>query len=70
MTPVDVCPQNLTKVFEAAKKLGCGNDDYGKNQYLCLPNANKTSLIEFCYKGTLGLQEKGIILPFISIFNF
>nr|XP_022291666.1 uncharacterized protein LOC111102991 isoform X1 [Crassostrea virginica] len=62
MTPVDVCPQNLTKVLEAAKKLGCGNDDYGKNQYLCLPNVNKTSLIEFCYKGTLGLQEKGFCL--------
>lgn len=60
-TQVDVCPKNLTKVFEAATKLGCGNDVYGNNRYLCLPNVNKTSLFEFCYEGTLGLQEKGIL---------
>lgn len=62
MARVDVCPKNLTKVIESSKKLRCGNDDYGNNQYLCLPNVNKTSLVEFCYNGTMGFQEKGIFL--------
>lgn len=66
MARVDVCPKNLTDVIEASKKLGCGNDAYGNNQYLCLPNVNKTSLVEFCYNGTIGFQEKGILLNFIS----
>ena len=70
MARVDVCPKNLTKVIESSKKLRCGNDDYGNNQYLCLPNVNKTSLVEFCYNGTMGLQEKGIFLfTFISLFS-
>ena len=62
MARVDVCPKNLTDVIEASKKLGCGNDAYGNNQYLCLPNVYKTSLVEFCYSGTIGFQEKGILL--------
>ena len=66
MAPVDVCPQKMTKVLEASKKLRCGNDDYGNNQYLCLPNVNKTSFVEFCYNGTIGMQEKGILLSFFS----
>nr|XP_022295214.1 uncharacterized protein LOC111105304 isoform X5 [Crassostrea virginica] len=58
MARVDVCPQNWTKVIEASEKLGCGDDDYGNNQYLCLPHVNKTSLVEFCYEGIMGRQEK------------
>lgn len=59
MTSVDVCPFNLVEVEEASKRLGCGNDSYGNNQYMCLPNVNKTALVEFCYDGIMGLQEKG-----------
>lgn len=66
MARVDVCPKILTKVIEASRMLGCGNDTYGNNQYLCLPNVNKTSLVEFCYDGLMGLQEKGIRIIFIS----
>ena len=66
MARVDVCPKNLTKVIEASRMLGCGNDTYGNNQYLCLPNVNKTSLVEFCYDGLMGLQEKGIHIIFFS----
>ena len=68
MARVDVCPQNLTEVIEASKKLGCGYDEYGKNQYLCLPHVNKTSLVEFCYEGIMGRQEKGIPLTFFFSF--
>lgn len=62
MARVDICPKSLTKVIEASKKLGCGKDRYGNNQYLCLPNVNKTSLVEFCYNGTIGFQESGMLL--------
>lgn len=62
MARVDVCPASLTKVIEASERLGCGNDQYGNNQYLCLPNVNKTSLVEFCYNGIIGFQENGTLL--------
>ena len=60
MPPVAACPTNLTEVEEASKRLGCGLDNFGNNQYMCLPDENKTSLFEFCYDGIMGIQEKGI----------
>ena len=39
--------------------LGCGFDVYGNNQYMCLPNAEKTSLVQFCVDGLMGMKEKG-----------
>ena len=59
MAEVDVCPQNLTMVNEQSRKLNCSNDQYGNSQYLCLSNEKKTSLVEFCYDGIMGIQEKG-----------
>nr|XP_022292574.1 uncharacterized protein LOC111103528 [Crassostrea virginica] len=59
MARVEACPKNLTKVIEASKRLGCKNDEYGNNQYLCLPNVDNTSLVEFCYGGIMGFQKKG-----------
>lgn len=55
----DKCPSSFSEVENASKRLGCGNDKFGNNQYLCLPSADKDSLIEFCYTGIMGLQEKG-----------
>lgn len=46
--------------MEASKRLECGNDTFGNNQYLCLPNKNKTSLIEFCFDGVMGIHEEGM----------
>lgn len=56
---VNVCPRNKHGVIQASERLGCGNDTYGNNQYLCLPNKNKTSLVEFCFQGGMGIVEKG-----------
>ena len=53
------CPSSLSEVEKASKRLGCGNDKFGNNQYLCLPSEEKDSLIEFCHNGVMGLQEKG-----------
>ena len=64
MARVDACPENSTTVTEASKRLGCGYDEFGNSQYLCLPNANLKSLVEFCYDGIMGLQENGMFLKF------
>lgn len=54
------CPQNKTEVEEASKRIGCGVDVYENNQYMCLPNEKKSSLVEFCFDGLMGIEEKGI----------
>ncbi|XP_062577671.1 uncharacterized protein LOC134239510 [Saccostrea cucullata] len=56
---VDSCPQNITEVLESSSRLGCGQDKYGNNQYLCVPNTDKTGLIELCYNGIMGLIKRG-----------
>lgn len=59
MAFVDKCPGSKEEINEASIRLKCGNDEYGNNQYLCVPNAEKTSLVEFCYSGLMGWQKKG-----------
>lgn len=61
---VDRCPKNKQDVIKASKELGCGNDKNGNNQYLCLPNKSKTSLVEFCFQGLMGIEVKGYCLEF------
>lgn len=56
---VNYCPKNKNETIQASEKLKCGVDEYGNNQYLCLPHVNKTSLVEFCFDGIMGIQEKG-----------
>ena len=59
MEYLNECPSSITEVEKASKRLGCENDKYGNNQYLCLPNAKKDALIEFCHNGVMALQERG-----------
>lgn len=59
MVLVNLCPKNEHDVIQASNRLGCGNDRYGNNQYLCLPNKDKSSLVEFCFQGVMGIVEKG-----------
>lgn len=53
------CPENKTEVQEASKRIGCGVDDYGNIQYMCIPNEEKSSLVEFCFNGVMGIEKKG-----------
>ena len=62
MKSIDQCPKNLSELKEASIKLACKNDTYGNNQYLCLPNEEKTSLYEICFEGIIGMQERGKLL--------
>lgn len=59
---VTLCPKNQTEVNEASMKLGCDNDKYGNSQYMCLPKKDKTSLVELCFDGVMGIRNKGICL--------
>lgn len=59
MEYVDACPKTLTEIKRASKKLQCKNDTYGNNQYMCLPNEQKSSLVQFCYEGIMGIELKG-----------
>lgn len=59
------CPEDQKDVIKASQQLGCQDDSFGNNQYMCLPNEEKTSLVQFCYDGIMGIQEKG----FSSILN-
>lgn len=61
MFSVDSCPKNQTEVEEAGKRLRCVKDTYGNNQYMCLPNVEKTSLVEFCHNQSMGIIPAGIL---------
>ena len=67
---VDKCPSNLTEKEKASKRLGCGSDKYGNNQYICVPNVNMTNLVEFCFNGLMGTQEKGMYEHICTIMYF
>lgn len=56
---VSECPKSQTEVGLASKRLGCDSDKYGNNQYICAPNDSKTSLVEICIDGIMGIQNKG-----------
>lgn len=63
---IDDCPQTQSEVDKASIRRGCGNDSYGNNQYMCLPNKNKTSLIEFCLNGVMGAETKGTLFSWLE----
>ncbi|XP_056015018.1 uncharacterized protein LOC125676214 isoform X1 [Ostrea edulis] len=56
---VESCPGNSTGFAEASSRLNCGRDQYGNDQYICVPNYNKTALVEFCYDGIMGFRQRG-----------
>lgn len=59
MEYVKACPKTLTEIRRASERLKCKNDTYGNNQYMCLPNEKKSSLVQFCYEGKMGIELKG-----------
>lgn len=59
MSFVTDCPKSLSEVKNVSAALGCGKDKYENDQYLCLPNVEKSSLVEICYGEVIGMNEKG-----------
>lgn len=62
MEYVKACPKTLTEIRRESERLKCKNDTYGNSQYMCLPNEEKSSLIQFCYEGKMGIELKGSCL--------
>lgn len=60
MVFVSSCPITEAEFFKASQRIGCGSDINGHNQYICIPNEEKTSLVELCYNEVMGIREKGI----------
>ncbi|XP_062570911.1 uncharacterized protein LOC134232929 [Saccostrea cucullata] len=56
---VDSCPTSETEFISAATRLNCSEDQYGRNQYTCVPNKDRSALVEFCYSKIVGLYQKG-----------
>lgn len=67
MADVTQCPTNAAEKFLASTRLGCGSDIYGNDQYICAPNEAKTSLVELCYEGIMGIIDKGKPLNYYNI---
>lgn len=63
--PVDVCPLNATEFETAAKRRNCT----GNSRYLCAPDKNLTSLIEFCMDRNRSLYEKGVFVRSCIMFH-
>ncbi|XP_061192142.1 uncharacterized protein LOC133200344 [Saccostrea echinata] len=56
---VDSCPTSETEFITAATRLNCGVDKYGRNQYTCVPNEDRSALVEFCYGKIVSYYQKG-----------
>ncbi|XP_062586165.1 uncharacterized protein LOC134247788 [Saccostrea cucullata] len=56
---MDSCPGNKTEYTTSVTRLGCGVDENGRSQYFCVPNHQRSSLVEFCYNSTVPFYEKG-----------
>ncbi|XP_062597902.1 uncharacterized protein LOC134259322 [Saccostrea cucullata] len=51
---VTSCPTNASSWLSNGIKLQCPNDTLGRNLYQCVPNADRSSLVEFCLQGSIG----------------
>lgn len=67
MANVTQCPTDASEKHLASTKLGCGSDTYGNDQYICVPNEAKTSLVELCNEGIMGIVDKGKPLNYYNV---
>ncbi|XP_062610250.1 uncharacterized protein LOC134272031 [Saccostrea cucullata] len=57
---VSTCPKDASTWLSNGIKLQCPNDTLGRNLYQCVPNENRSSLVEFCSKGSIARFEANI----------
>ncbi|XP_061190276.1 uncharacterized protein LOC133198150 [Saccostrea echinata] len=62
VTNVDYCPTTIDSRNSAADRLKCPLDQNKNPSYFCVPNQEKTTLLEFCYDEFLGLVQNGFCL--------
>ncbi|XP_062618066.1 uncharacterized protein LOC134279651 [Saccostrea cucullata] len=54
---VSACPKDALTWLSNGIKLQCPNDTYGRNLYQCVPNDDRSSLVEFCSKSSIARFE-------------
>ncbi|XP_056018466.1 uncharacterized protein LOC125668285 [Ostrea edulis] len=59
---VDSCPRNKTEFTDSAARLHCSVHGNGWRQYVCVPNTNKSAIVEFCNTHGPEVFEKGYCL--------
>lgn len=62
--PVDKCPLNSTEFRTAARRRNCTKN----SRYLCAPDKNLTSLIEFCTDQRTSLYSGGMFAMSLMMF--
>lgn len=67
MAVVTQCPTDAVEKLFASLRLGCGSDIYGNDQYICAPNEAKTSLVELCIEGIMGIIDEGKPLNYYNM---
>lgn len=67
MAHVTQCPTDASAKHLASTRLGCGSDTYGNDQYICAPNEAKTSLVELCNNGIMGIIDEGKPLNYYNV---
>lgn len=63
--PVEECPLNATEFETAARRRNCTEN----SRYLCAPDKNLTSLIEFCTDQKRALYGKGVFAMILIMFH-
>ena len=57
---VSDCPRDKVEWQQASHRLNCSHDVWNTtNKYHCLPAANLTTLLEFCYKRPRAQVDEG-----------
>ncbi|XP_062583973.1 uncharacterized protein LOC134245729 [Saccostrea cucullata] len=56
-SPVTACPKDGLTWLSNSFKLQCPNDTLGRSLYQCVPNDDRSSLVEFCLRGSIGRYE-------------
>ncbi|XP_061176092.1 putative ankyrin repeat protein RBE_0220 [Saccostrea echinata] len=56
--PVSSCPRNRKSWLDSSIRLNCPYDEKNRTLYQCTPNADKSTLVEFCFRGRIGRYPK------------
>nr|XP_034321900.1 uncharacterized protein LOC117688200 isoform X3 [Crassostrea gigas] len=61
----DICPRNETEWIQRSSAINCTKN----NGYICIPNENRTELLEFCYIYSTTWVNEGVCLYLIKRYS-
>ncbi|XP_056015075.1 uncharacterized protein LOC125676208 [Ostrea edulis] len=65
----DSCPRNRTEFTDSATRLNCSVYENGRSRYVCVPNIQKSAIVEFCNKNAARVFKQGNCLE-VSDYGF